>query len=324
MRLVTLGAIALLITGCGGEDPDLGLDEPLRVAGGTFKPGELPGEPPLAKDAPPEAPRKEPRVTLIESANNVIAPGQASKTLIGRTDEEAVAIGIRFQDLGTGYWVLPTGSLEPAVPGERVWSLSMEVDEAVPPGLHDLLLVAQDEAGTAGTQSAITVCVVPEIPDNLNACDPTIEPPFAVLSLEWDNAADLDLGVFTPKGKLVDSKHPTTAVPPSEGKPPAPDPAKDGIIDLDANAACNGGQRRRENLVWQGKPQAGAYAVYVNLFDACGEQAARFTVTLHLRESTGEGTFALVEKLRIPGQLIAAQANGGSSPGLYLTSFEIK
>jgi hypothetical protein len=327
ITLAALGALAASITGCAGEDPDRGLDEPLRVTGGTFKPGDLPGEPPLPKDAPPETPRAEPRVTLIESVNNVISPGQAAKTLSGRTDEEAVALGIRFKDLGTGYWVLPTGSLDPAVPGERVWSLSMEVDEAAPPGLHELLLVAQDEAGTAGTQSAITVCVVPEIPDNLNACDPTIEPPFAVLSLEWDNAADLDLGVFTPKGKLVDSKHPTTATPAPDaqpGDPLKPDLAKDGAIDQDANAACSGGLRRRENLVWQSKPRTGVYAVYVNLFEACGEQAARFTVTLHLRESTGEGTFTLAEKLRIPGQLLAGQANGGTAPGLYLTSFEIK
>ena len=319
--VITLaGVVGCSIVGCSGEDPDRGLDEPLRVAGATFKPGELPGEPPLPEDAPPEAPRAEPRVTLIESVNNVLAPGQANKSLSGRTDEEAVAIGIRFDDLGTGYWVLPTGSLDPAVPGERVWALGLEVDRAVPPGLHALRLAALDEGGTGGTQSELTVCVTPEVPDNLNACDRAIEPPAVVLSLEWDSAADLDLGVVTPKGKLVDSKHPTTAT----GEEPAPDAAKDGIFDVDANAACGGDLRRRENLVWQSKPQGGSYAVYVNLFEACGEQAARFVVTLHVSEANGDGTFALVEKLRIPGELLAAQANGGSAPGLYVTSFQIQ
>lgn len=319
MKRAAMLVLGCTLAACTGEDADLGLDEPLRVPLGTFKPGELPGEPPLPPDAPPETPVTDPRVTLIESVNNVLSPGQANKTLAGRATESAVAIGVRFADLGTGYWVVPAGSPEPSVPGERVWSLGLEVDREVPHGLHTLRLAAIGESGEAGTQSDLLVCVTRPIPDNLNACDPTIEPPAAVLSLEWDNAADLDLGVFFPSGKLVDAKHPTSAT----GEELDPDPAADGVILTDGNAAC-GDLSRRESLVFQGPPPDGGYAVYVNLFEACGAQATRFVVTLHLREPREDGTFDLVEVLRVPGELLALQANGGATAGLYVTSFSFQ
>lgn len=307
---------ALAVAGCTGVDPDLGFNEPIHVKPGTFKVGELPGEPPPA----PDAPQVEPRITLIESLNNVLAPGQTEKALLGRASERAVAVGIRFADLGTGYWVAPAGSPEPSVPGERVWRLGFEIARDVPPGLHPLRLAAIDEAGNAGSQSELTVCVTSPIPDNLNACDSTIAPPAAVLSIAWDNDADLDLGLVLPSGKLVDSKHPTTA----SGEPLTPDPSKDGVLEHDANAACARDLTRRENVVWQEPPAAGTYLVYVNLFAPCGEQAVRFVVTLHLREERADGTFTLVESARVAGELLAAQANGGADQGLYVTavSFE--
>jgi hypothetical protein len=307
---------ALAMAGCAGRDADLGYGEPIRVTHGTFEAGELPGEPPPAPDAPPDTPTLDPKITLIESLNNVFAPGQAEKKLSGRATASAAAIGIRFGDLGTGYWVVPAGGPEPQVEGERVWSLGFEVAEDALPGLHPLLLAAVDDAGNAGTQSALTVCVTSLIPDNLNACDPTIEPPAAVLSLAWDNGADVDLGLVVPSGKFVDSKHPTTAT----GDPITPDSMKDGIVEYDSNAACARDLQRRESIVWQGPPAAGTYLVYVNLFAACSEQAAHFVITLHQREARPDGTFALVEKLRVPGELLAEQANGGAARGLYLTA----
>ena len=111
-REITLliSAIASLAA-CTGVDPDRGLDEPLRVSGAAFEQGELPGEPPLAEGAPPDAPKADPHVTLIESVNNVFAPGQTGKSMSGRATGGAAAIAVRFADLGSGYWVVPAGSL---------------------------------------------------------------------------------------------------------------------------------------------------------------------------------------------------------------------
>jgi len=74
-----------------------------------------------------------------------------------------------------------------------------------------LLLAAIDEQGNAGEETRLDTCITRPIPDNLNACDPTIAPPFAVLSLAWDADVDLDLVVVAPDGRVIDPKHPTTA-----------------------------------------------------------------------------------------------------------------
>jgi hypothetical protein len=314
---LALGSTAL--AGCSGVDATIGPGEPLRVTQGSFQRGELPGEPPPAADAPPDAPKKDPHVTLIESVNNVIAPGQGEKSLSGRATEGAVAIGLRFGDIGSGYWVVPAGSLDPQAPGERDWKLGFEIARDAPPGLHTLRIAAIDDAGRAGTQAELPVCITSPVPDNLNACDPTIAPPVTVVSLSWDGAADLDLGVVTPSGKVVSAKHPSTAT----GAPPKPDPNEDGVIDHDANAGC-GDRTGRESLVWQSKPAAGTYLVYADLFSACGDASATFVVTVYVAESRGDGTSSLVPKLRVPGELLAAQADGGGSKGLYVTAFSIQ
>lgn len=95
------------------------------------------------------------------------------------------------------------------------------------------------------------------------------------------------------------------------------------MILTDGGAGCDG-RLRRENLVFQSKPASGVHSVYVNLFDACDTQASRFVVTLHLREPREDGTYDLVEVLRVPGELLALQANGGNDAGLFVTSFVIK
>jgi hypothetical protein len=291
------------------------LDEPIRVTTAVFKPGELPG-------SAPGSGASGPRVTVLESANNVLRPGQAGKTLSGRATTGASAVAARLEGLGTGYWIQPLGPPDPQYNGELVFSVGYDVAEDAPAGLHTLLFAAVDEKGNAGEQASLDVCITSPIPDNLNACDPTIAPPAAVLSLAWDTDADVDLVLVTPSGKIVDAKHPTTKDP--EDGTVTPDKKVDGIIDRDANAACGGDRTRRENAVWQAKPALGTYLVYANLFSACGADGARFNVTLHLAEPTGEGTNQkLVEKIRASGRLLPLDANGGAAVGLYVTAFII-
>jgi len=313
-RAIFLALLAL--AGCSAEPSLSGASEPIRVPMGTFKPGELPG-------SPPESGAKGPAVTVLESANNVLRPGQAGKAVVGRTTTDASAVGVRLEGLGAGFWVLPVGAPDPQANGELTFSVGYDVAPEAPSGLHRLLFAAIAESGEAGEQSALDVCITAPIPDNLNACDPSIAPPAAVLSLAWDTDADVDLGVIVPNGKFVDAKHPTTAAP--EGGVVKPDKALDGVIDRDANASCGGDRTRRENLVWQSKPAPGTYLVYANLFSACGADGARFVATLHLSEAIGNGkNLALVEKIRVSGRLLALDANGGAGPGLYVTAFNIQ
>lgn len=308
-------------SGCSGETSPLALGEPFIVRSAAFKSGSLPGVLPV--DGADAGPTPGSRVTVVDSVNNVLHAGQSGKSLSGRATDDTLSIGARFGDLGTGFWIVSTGAPDPTTPGELTWALNYDIARDAPPGLHPLLLAAIDGNGNAGEETRLDTCITRPIPDNLNACDPTIVPPFAVLSLAWDADVDLDLVVVAPDGRVIDPKHPTTAAG-VDGGAPAPNPAKDGILDRDSNAGCTIDSARRESLVWQARPTLGAYLIYANLFSACGQQAVRFTATLSLAESTGADTWTLADKLTKSGELLASDANGGAALGLYVTDFSIR
>lgn len=326
--LLGISVAPALTPSCGGEDAPLGLDEPIRVRGAAFKEGPLPGAPPAAtaSSGPPASVVPGPQVTAIESANNILRPGQLEKRLLGRTSPDAVALGLRFDGLGTGYWLLGLDAPDPTANNEPTWEALCDLSTRVPPGLHRLLFAAVNEAGVAGPQREQKVCVLPPYPDNLNACDPKIEPPAAVLALAWDSNVDLDLVVETPGGKTLSAKRPTTSPLNETGAPTLPATAPGvGVLDRDANGGCVLDGVRREHVVWQSSPTPGTYYVRANLFDACGEGSVRFVVSLLLPEDRPDGQGrTLVEKLRIPGQLVALDANGGGGPGLFVTQFDFR
>jgi hypothetical protein len=300
------------LAACGGVDAPLGLNEPIRVPTGAWKSGPLPGVPPVAGATEPPGSIS---VTAVDATNGVFYAGASDRLILGRVSPNAVAIAVRFPDLGTGYWVLPVGLPDPTQGNELTWTMPVDLAADVPLGARKLRFVAIDAGGVAGTQRDLSICVGNPIPDNLNACDPSIPPPAAVISLSWANPADLDLHVVVPGGRVVDARHPST-VPPTGARPE--ETAAPGILDIDAQPQCRPAGRRRENLVWQKPPLSGTYLLYVNLFDACGEPASTFEVTLNTPEPGTGGTSRLVERQRIVGRLPAVAANGGAALGLYV------
>ncbi|NOU32956.1 MAG: hypothetical protein HOO96_34070 [Polyangiaceae bacterium] len=311
----TLVAIAAAVS-CSGERATLGLEEPIRVRA-TFKEGPLPGASPTTLDGGPAA---LPTVTAYESASTVVRPGQAGKVLSGRTTPGAVAVAVRFADLGSGYWVLPVGGPDPQNGGELVWQADADFGIGLPPGLHPLRVVAIDALGNAGTQRDLGLCVTAAIADNLNACNPTRNPPAAVISLSWDVPADLDLVVVGPSGRVIDAKHPRTEA--DAGADAGDAGAAVGVIDRDSNAGCRADGLARESLVFQRAPATGSYFVYVNLFDACGKGPAHFRASLVEAQLRADGvTQVPVETLVRTGTLLPAEANGGARLGTFV--FEI-
>jgi hypothetical protein len=323
----TVGALASLafmgaVASCNEGDPGLlGEDEPIRLRLASFHAGELPGDPPLAPEAiAAGTPLAGSHVTIVETRSSVLRPGQAAKSLSGRATDDAVALGVQLKGEGTGHWVVPLGPADPATPGELIWAISMDVAHDAPAGLHTLLFAALDAQGGAGTQFAVPVCVTDDTPDNLHACDPTIAAPALVFSLEWDTDVDLDLRIVTPSGKLVDPKHPTTALPNEEGEV---EPQEvDGIFDHDALSACNPVGGHRENLVFQQKPAAGVYYLFVGMFDACGQPAARFHASIEAANTDPPGP--LVEQFAISGAVTAAQVDAGETFGLFVTEILVQ
>jgi hypothetical protein len=323
-----LGAMLALSCGslaCSAQSLTLALEEPIRVPSAQFDEGELPGSPPLTADEVNAGVNpKTPVVLSVTFGNPVVPPGEPSRSFSGVASSDAVSVGVRFADLGSGYWILPTGGADATIPGSLSWGFRAAFRRGVTPGKHRLLFTAFDEQGRSGTQTETTLCLLPEVPDNGNVCDPTKPPPALVVSLGWDAPVDLDLRVVTPTGKVVDSKHPSTADADADGNVDPEQPGI-GLISQDSFAACSADGRRRESLVFQSTPPAGNYLVYANLYEACGEAGASFDVSLH-NSVPGDApdTLELAETFHQAGQLSAAHANGGSQLGMFITSFNVK
>jgi hypothetical protein len=323
--------VALLALGCEGEEVTAGLDEPIRVRDrlldqpAQFQPGVLPGLPPLtAAEINAGVQPITPTITAGDASGRLIRPGQTEKNISGRASTDTLAVGIALEGLGAGYWVFPVGPADNAFDGEFFWNSLISFGYDIPPGSYRLLVAAIGADGASGHQGApLRPCVLPPIPDNENACDPTIAPPSVVVSLDWDRNVDLDVQVRAPNGKLLTPKAPSTAIGVDGGKPDPKAPGV-GILEKDSNSSCELDGPRRENVVWQTKPFPGTYAVYANLFDACSERSVRFNVTIY-QSSPGDepGTFRLVESFRQSGTLLAPEANGGSKVGLFVTEFNV-
>jgi len=324
-----LGLLAVFpVWGCSSEPQTAGFGEPLRVRYGLtnnaqFRAGKLPGSPPLSSQealsgVAPHAPS-----LSLNVAGSVAREADAGFNISGVTSGEAVAVGIRFLDLGSGYWVLPVAGRDPTKPGNYTWAATVDFAGDIPPGFHRLAAVAIDASGHGGTQAESDLCVASDIPDNLSACSPGVAPPATVLSLAWDTPVDLDLRVVTPTGKIVDPKHPSTADA-VNGKVDPSVPGT-GVIDTDAELNCVDTGHRRESLVWQQAPALGRYFVYASLYDACAQSAVRFTLTLSGPEAAADGGAPrLTTTFERSGELLAADANAGSALGLFVSEFVVQ
>lgn len=315
---------AVLLLACSSEPVTLGLTEPVRVSDAQFQEGKLPGLPPQPlEDILANVPAEPPTFTSFHVNPSPIQFGE-ERLATGLTTTDAVAVGVRFKSLGDGYWVVPVGAADPINNYELTWGFHFLVNDTTPPGVHELLFAAIDAKGRAGTQRAVSLCVQRKVPDNGNLCDPTIRPPSLVVSLEWDNNADLDLRVITPDGKEVDYKKPSTGARGDNGKVDINEPGV-GVLDRDANARCAADAPRRENLVFQDDPPPGTYLVYVNLYDACGERSVPFRLSLHTAAEGDEpDTYTVVESFARSGGLLAEHANAGKQRGLFVTEFTVQ
>jgi hypothetical protein len=328
MRPLSLVLVAAVLTAACAEDAvsDVqGIGEPIVIESGQFLPGPLPGQPPIDASVDGSA-AAGPSVADINVANAVISEGEQGLVLSGHATTNGQTLGVRFADLGSGYWVVPLGPPDPSDGNLLTWQVSADFARNLPPGFHDLLFTAIGAGGAGGVESELTVCVDTPVPDNLNICAPTRPPPAAVLSLSWNTPVDLELIVETPSGTMIGGS--TAAAMTLDGGAVSTmvTSTGDAVLDRESNRNCVIDNIDRDDLVWQATPAAGTYQVWVDLFRACGQPAATFTVSLWLAETQSDGNERLVEQSPplASGELTAAQANGGSSSGLFIGSFILK
>jgi hypothetical protein len=302
--------IALLVAGsthvaCGSGVPaNTGVKEPIVVSGSQFFSGVLPGTAPSDTGGP------SPSVLEVDYSNRHVIPGASGKSFSGLVSVDAVSVGVRLADLGTGYWVVPVGARDSMLANSSDFAFSASFDVNDPPGQHPLRIVGIDYAGNAGTQVDTTICIASRIPDNGHACDPSQPVPAAVVTLQWDTNFDVDLHVIAPDGTDINPKTNPLQFAVDAGQPPASDPK----IDRDSLGHCVPDGLRQEDLVFPGYPAVGPYDIYADPFDACGQATVRFKLTVYEAGDDGE----LHATYSQGGELLANSVTGGASSGLFI------
>jgi hypothetical protein len=318
----------LLVAACDvGQSPDKGLDEPIVVQGGQFISGALPGRPPLAEDAAtpvaPDAGFPALSVVNVKVVSPNVPPGMASKSLSGDVSDDTAAVGVRFADMGTGYWVVPAGSPDALTVGALSFSMSAGFNANTPPGNHTLRFVAIGGAGNAGTQFDLEppLCIDSRIPDNGHACTPDIAPPAAVFTLEWDTGFDLDMHVVTPIGAFDTKMRVGEQLEAGADRIPPDQP----FIDRDSLRNCVPDALHQEDLIFPQSLPKGTYYVFVDPFAACGQNAVHFTYTIY--QSAGACPACNLQaktSLTRSGELLASEVTGGTSPPTFVEEFVVQ
>lgn len=275
----------LLALSCSSRGNTLGLEEPIRVHGAQFFEGELPAE----GDGP--------KVVTVDSPNNKLPQGFLGKSYEGNVTKGAWSIAFKLAGHGAGYWLVPVGFPDPITDGELRWDAKLDLAANAPVGKQTVEIEAFDESGKPGPRFKQDLEILPSVPKGR-----------AVIVLRWDSAADLDLVVINPSGKVSDPKHPTSVDDPDAGIAPA------GVIDRDSNGACVRDGYQQEAMVFRDQVPPGTYEVYVRMFAGCGAAAANFTATVYV---DGE------QKLSQSGRLLEQYdvANGGVNPPLRALRF---
>jgi hypothetical protein len=278
--------LLVVVSGCDGASPSVGLTEPLRVAGAQFVEGDLP----IGTAGPP--------ITTVNSQNNAVPLGETGKALSGDARSDAYTVALRFEDIGTGYWVVPVGPTDlQTTTGDLGWTATCDFARdptTLPIGNHTMGFIAADRNANWGPVS--------ELPILIESLVPTGD---AVFSLTWDDNADLDIHVVAPDGKELDPKHVTTSANLDAGLDPDGGGAGVGILDRDSNGACVIDGLREEDVVFQTRPAPGRYLIRVDLFAACGQPSVNWTLTIY-------GAGGAVVKT-VQGLLLNIDADGGGT-----------
>ncbi len=289
-----------------------GLTEPFQIPGGQFIKGEFP---------PPRAAAGALTVHTVSSSPEFILSGLSS-SIEATTTTDAVALGVRLSDLGTGYWVVPASGIPtpatPSQPAFRTFGVPANFNPADAPGTESLTVIAIGSDGTTGAPASYPLCLESRVPDNGHACTQKNPLPAVVIALTWDTNFDVDLNVVLPSHVIVNPKTQLTSVVIDDGGTsevhtvPFAVGLYDGpvgVIDRDSMGSCVVDGWHEEDLVFQEAPPPGLYDIYANPFASCGQSSVRFTLTIY-RPGTDGNLHAFDRPLS--GELLASQTTGGA------------
>jgi len=286
--LAATALAAAAAAGCGGASPDLGYRALFRVTGAQYVPGALIEDPGAAG----------PQVHSIGSANNRIFPGVQNKAISGTVEGTGATVLVGMVG-DAGHWIVPVDAQDQMTPGDLTFSARASFSALTPAGPVALVFRAVDLQGVVG----------PSKTTQLTMASAPVDGAF-VISLAWDNQADLDLHVVAPASATPAPADPAQPGPPemveiwskrrnslSVKRTPADGPltpddiASAGQLDFDSNSQCANDGVDHEDVVWTAQPPNGHYLARVDAFSLCGATAARWHLTVSYQGSLAYEAF---------------------------------
>ena len=253
--LVALVAL-VAATSCHATAPDEATDARLRVKNGQFFRGGVPAEEGGG-----------PRVKSV-TVSPLVHPGQVGRTCAGELDAAATSVALTLEG-DVGYWIVPAGLPSVLAAGSPTFTAELSFSSTLPAGRQMFVARAVDGAGHFGAALAKPLDVTV-----------TARPAGRfVISLKWENAADLDLHVTDPRGVEIWKRNINSYEPPPPDMPEAPNtPHAGGLLDVDSNASCVADGRHAENVVYADAPPSGHYTVRVDTSSLCGTPTSHWRV----------------------------------------------
>lgn len=239
-----------------GVQADTGSDAYMQVVGAQFVRGAMPAGSASA-----------PAVEQITLLNANIWAGLTDFGIGGAIAPAGTAAAIGMQG-DKGYWIVLAGTPNVAAPTFPTFAATAEFSNGIVPGNYTLVVRAVDGSGNYGLPKTQILVAEPS-PTN---------PPVTgdlVVTLKWDNDANLDLHVVQPDGFEVYWN--------DESSQSAMDGGSYGFVDYNSNANCVVDGLDREDAIWHDAPPPGQYTVRVDATSLCGEPIASWSVQAVLR-----------------------------------------
>lgn len=262
MRLVAMVLLVLAaLVACArdGVDADAATDALFQVPGAQFVRGPLP-----AANGGPD----------VESASFGLPPvvGTSNNGVFGELSQTATAVAFGL-DGDLGYWVVRADVPAVSAPRSPTFRATYGIAATLSAGMRSVTFAAVDAEQRFGPARTFPLRIAG---DDLGAR--------FVVSLDWANAADLDLHVVLPNGVELFDRNPTEYQRPPASQGPVPPGASldGGYLEQDSNAKCTLDGQQRERAIWKEPPPSGRYLVRVDTFSLCGVGSAPWKVTATL------------------------------------------
>lgn len=269
--LVLLASVCAALVACEGVRADEGRDALIQVERGQF-----------FREPMPDG-QAGPRV-ITSTVRERSRAGRVHQSAVGDLERSSMAVAVGIAG-DVGYWVVPAKLPNATAPDLPTFDLEFAISR-VGSGPRELVFRAVDASRRFGPPLVR--------PLNIFADEP---PGRLVVSLGWNNRADLDLHLVLPSGIEIFKRNPTEyeRPPASAGPVPIGTPTDGGVLDRDSNAQCVADGRRAENVIWTEAPPTGHYIVRVDTYSLCGEPSAYWRVAVRLdgaiiKEAAGTST----------------------------------